>query len=103
MSTASDTFSTLSPNQKAAFLATVAHFSTVIAREAYAENYDSPDGIVLRHFNEFVHRVTGYIPHVLNQTELPGQDASVIAMIVEEYRARGLEDRLTEWLRRGAN
>ena len=96
-------FSALSPNQKAAFLARVAHDATVSARIAYSDDYDHPDGIRLRRSNEFVHRVTGYITHVLNQTEMPGQDASVITMIVEEFKSEGRANHLMDWLRHYSN
>jgi hypothetical protein len=98
-------FSSLEPTGKAMFLARVAHMATVAAREAYApsqaypeQSYEQPDAIILRDANNFVHRVTGYIPHVLAGTELAGQDASVMAMIVEHFRARHLEPYLAQWL-----
>jgi hypothetical protein len=95
----SSSFSALSPNQKAMFLARVAHDATVSARAAYVRDYEHPEGVLLRKANEFVHRVTGYIMHVLNGTEGDGQDASVIAMIVENAKASGREAQLAEWLR----
>ena len=94
-------FSALSPGRKAAFLARVAHESTIDARAtAYGEDYRTPDGARLREFNEFIHRVTGYIPHVLDGSEGEGQDASVMAMIVEFYASlkKGREGRLAAWL-----
>ena len=100
MSNLASSFSALSPNQKATFLARVAHEATIDARAtAYGQNYDEPDGLRLRDINEFVHRVTGYIPHVLDGSELSGQDASVIEMIIQHFRAHGREHRLLEWLR----
>jgi hypothetical protein len=96
------TFSRLPPNAKGHFLAWVAHNSTVDARSAYANNYEHPDGIVLRKANEFVHRVTGYIMHVLDGTEGKGQDTSVIAMIFEVYGAGNKlrEKQLADWMRK---
>ncbi|MDP1967406.1 MAG: hypothetical protein Q8K93_34980 [Reyranella sp.] len=98
-------FSALPPNQKAMFLAQVAHFATVAARESYApderhpgRDYDHPDGIILRDANNFVHRVTGYTMHVLQSTEGSGQDASVMEMIVDFARIWRFEARLQEWL-----
>ena len=93
-----EAFSALPPNQKAIFLTRVAHEATISAREAYIPDYDKPDGVLLRRANEFVHRVTGYIGHVLDGTELEGQDASVMEMIVEHLRSNGRESRLGEWL-----
>jgi len=81
------------------FLARVVHDATILARNAYVTNYEHPDGVRLRNANEFVHRVSGYIMHVLNSTEGDGQDAFVIAMIVENAKASGREDKLVDWLR----
>lgn len=100
MTDLADLFSALSPAQKATFLARVAHQATVCARAAYAGDYEHPDGIALRNTNEFVHRVTGYITHVLNGSEGEGQDAPVIAMIVHHSKAAGYESRLADWLRK---
>jgi hypothetical protein len=87
------------------FLARVAHMATVAAREAYLpnkahpdRNFDNPDGTMLRDEMLFVHRVTGYMMHVLDRTEGEGQDASVMAMIVEYYRSHRLEAYLANWL-----
>jgi hypothetical protein len=98
-------FSSLSPNGKAMFLARVAHNSTVDARNAYANDYKNPDGIALREFNEFVHRVTGYTMHVLDSTEMAGQDDSVMGMIFEIYGAGDLrrEKQLADWLKAAKN
>jgi hypothetical protein len=98
VSNLSDAFSALSPNQKAVFLARVAHEATISAREAYIPIYDKPDGLLLQQSNEFVHRVTGYITCVLARTEREGQDASVMQMIVKHFRLSGREHRLVEWL-----
>jgi hypothetical protein len=82
-------FSSLQPAEKAMFLARVAHMATIDARASYistpahpARNFEYPDAIVLRDANNFVHRVTGYIMHVLDRSEGTGQDESVIEMIV---------------------
>jgi hypothetical protein len=93
-------FSKLPPEQKAMFLARVAHNLTVDARTAYVKDYDHPDGVLLREYNEFVHKVTGYIPHVLDGSEMVGQDDSVMAMIFELYGAgnRARQKRLADWL-----
>jgi hypothetical protein len=98
-------FAALGPNDKAMFLARVAHMATIAARESYASsadhperNFDHPDAIILRDTNNFVHRVTGYIMHVLDRTEMAGQDESVIAMIERYYQERGLGSLLSEWL-----
>ena len=95
------------PAPKAAFLANVAHFATIAARESYApsdaypdRDYDHPDAIILRDANNFVHRVTGYIPHVLYKSEGQGQDASVMTMVLEYFQERGIERHLAEWLER---
>ncbi len=98
-------FSSLGPSAKAMFLARVAHMATIAAREAYApcaadpeRSYDHPEGIILRDANEFVHRVAGYVPHVLKRTETAGQDESVLAMIENYYRELGLASLLADWL-----
>jgi hypothetical protein len=95
-------FSRLSPNSKAMFLAQVAHNTTVDARIAYIDDYEHPDGVALRKFNEFVHRVTGYTMHVLDQTEMPGQDESVVKMIFEFYGVgrEARERELLNWVRK---
>jgi hypothetical protein len=87
------------------FLARVAHMATVAARESYVatevhpdRNYDHPDAVTLRDANNFIHRVTGYIMHVLDGTEREGQDASVMAMIAEHFRERQLSRYLRQWL-----
>lgn len=72
--------------------------ATVEVREAYIADYERPHGVLLRKANEFVHRVTGYIPHVLDGSEGEFQDASVMAMIDEYFRVRHLERHLAEWL-----
>jgi hypothetical protein len=100
MTDLADLFSALSPAQKATFLSRVAHEATVYAREAYAGDYERPDGVILRNANEFVHRVTGYITHLLNGSEGEGQDAPVMAMIVHHSNLAGYESRLADWLRR---
>ena len=69
----------------------VAHMATVAAREAYILGYEHPDGAILRKANEFVHRVTGYIGHVLDGSEGEGQDASVMAMIEEYFQTLRLQ------------
>ena len=100
-----EAFSVLEPNEKAMFLARAAHMATVYARIAYApdenypeRNYEHPDGVILRHANNFVHRVTGYMMHVLDRTEAEAQDASVMTMIAEHYRACRIERYLSQWL-----
>jgi hypothetical protein len=105
MSDLSAAFSALTPTAKAMFLARVAHMATVAARSAYApdmnypgRDFDHPDGVVLRDTNHFVHRVTGYIMHVLDCTEREGQDASMMAMIVGHFQTHQLEEYLTKWL-----
>ena len=93
-------FSKLPPPAKAMFLARVAHNSTVDARSAYMQDYANPDAVTLRKANEFVHRLTGYMMHVLDHSEMRGQDASVMAMIFELYCAGDSEreSQLCEWL-----
>ncbi|CAN7265493.1 hypothetical protein LJR220_001200 [Bradyrhizobium sp. LjRoot220] len=105
MSDLSARFVGLGPNDKAMFLARVAHMATIAARESYAtsvdhpeRDYDHPDAIILRDANNFIHRVVGYIMHVLDGTEMAGQDESVMIMIEDHYRERNLGDLLTEWL-----
>jgi hypothetical protein len=98
-------FSSLGPNEKAIFLSRVAHMATIAARKSYElcgdhpeRNYDHPDAVILRDANNFVHRVTGYITHVLERTEMAGQDESVMAMIEHQYRELGLTSYLPKWL-----
>jgi hypothetical protein len=97
-------FSSLGPNEKAMFLARVAHTATIAAREAYGacaahpeRSYDNPEGIILRDANEFVHRVIGYMTEVLNRSETAGQDESVLAMIEHYYRKLGFASHLPDW------
>jgi hypothetical protein len=99
MTDLADLFSALPPIQKAIFLARVAHEATVRARDAYAGDHGHPDGITLRNANEFVHRITGYITHVLMSSEMEGQDASVMNMIAHNSKAAGYEAKLADWLR----
>ena len=101
----SEAFSALGPNEKAMFLARVAHMATIAARDSYVpdknypgRDYEHPDGVILRDANNFVHRVAGYMMHVLNRTEGEGQDASVMGMILDYFRARHLERYLNQWL-----
>jgi hypothetical protein len=68
-------FRSLSRTDKAVFLARVAHEATICARMSYVptpahpnRDYDHPDAVILRDANNFVHRVVGYIPHVLKGT-----------------------------------
>lgn len=105
MSDLSVKFSTLGPTGKAMFLAQVAHMATVAARESYAptdahpeRTYDHPDAAILRDANNFVHRVTGYMMHVLDSTEMDGQDESVMEMIEYHFREHGLSHWLSKWL-----
>jgi hypothetical protein len=105
MSNLNTNFSTLDADKKALFLARVAHMATIAARESYApsashseRNYDHPDAVILRDANNFVHRVVGYIMHVLERTEMAGQDESVVTMIEHYYRERGLTPFLAKWL-----
>ena len=105
MNDLASTFSIRSPDEKAIFLARVAHMATVIARNAYApsdqypnRNFDNPDAIILRDEMLFVHRVVGYIMPVLKNVQGEGQDASVMTMIVEHFKAHRIERFLYEWL-----
>jgi hypothetical protein len=98
-------FASLGPIEKSIFLARVAHGATIGARESHCasaahpnRSFDHPDGIILRDANNFVHCVTGYIPHVLQRTEMAGQDDSIMAMIERHYEDRGLASWLSEWL-----
>ena len=98
-------FSSLPPNDKAMFLARVAHMATVAARISYVtteehpeRSFDNPNGPILRDANNFVHRVTGYIMHVLDSSEMEGQDASVMAMIVEHFKQEQMDHHLSKWL-----
>jgi hypothetical protein len=99
MRDAAKLFCALSSAHKAEFLANVIHDATISARGAYVDNYDLPDGVRLREANEFVHRIAGYIPHVLNGTEMGGQAESLIAMIFEEMPGRLRHEQWIEWLR----
>ena len=105
MSDLNTKFSSLRPNEKAMFLARVAHMATIAARESYCpsaarpeRNYDRPDAVILRDANNFVHRVTGYIMNVLEGAEMAGQDESVMAMIENHDRERELTSFLPKWL-----
>ena len=105
MNDLSTRFVSLGPSEKAVFLAQVAHGATIAARESYcpsdahpAMRFEHPDSVILRDANNFVHRVTGYISHVLQHTEMAGQDESVVAMIEHYYQERGAYIRLSKWL-----
>ena len=77
-------FTKLPPEKKARFLADVAHWATIGARaDGYEVGTDLADGRILRDWNEFVHRVTGYIAVVLEKNEGAGQDESVMRMIMD--------------------
>jgi hypothetical protein len=77
-------FTNLPSEKKAQFLATVAHWATIGARaDGYEPGTDSADGRILRDWNEFVHRVTGYIGVVLDKNEGEGQDESMMRMIMD--------------------
>jgi hypothetical protein len=96
-------FSSLTRTDKAIFLARVAHEATIYARTSYVatpvhpeRDYDHPDPIILRDTNNFVHRVVGYIPHILTGTEWWQQDESVIAMIEYQFREWGILNRLAD-------
>jgi hypothetical protein len=98
-------FSSLPTSDKVMFLARVAHMATIAARNSYIStkeyperNFENPDGPMLRDANNFVHRVTGYMMHVLDSSEMEGQDASVIAMIAEHFEHEKIDHYLTQWL-----
>ena len=98
-------FSSLGPIEKTKFLARVVHGATIAARESYCpsadhpeRNFDHPDAVMLRDANNFVHRVAGYIMHVLDRTAMVGQDESIMAMIEHYYRERESRGLLLEWL-----
>lgn len=98
-------FSKLAPNEKAMFLARVAHEVTIFARASYIptpeypnRDFAHPDPIILRDANNFVHRIVGYIMHVLDGTEMEGQDESVIEMIEDQFREWNAAHLLTKWI-----
>ena len=102
MSDLTDFFTALPADKKALFLARVAHVATISARaEGYVVGTDDADGVILRKFNEFIHRVTGYIVVVLTGGELPGQDASVMEMIIAQAKTRAAREKLASWLNAG--
>jgi hypothetical protein len=89
-------FSSFTRVDKAIFLARVAHEATIYARMSYVptpahpeRDYDHPDPIILRDANNFVHRVVGYIQHILKGTEWWKQDEIVIEMIEHQFREGG--------------
>ncbi len=74
-------YKNLSRIQKAMFLSRVSHYATIAARETYIptssnpeRTFEKPDGVLLRDANNFVHRVTGYLMHVLDGTDNAEQD-----------------------------
>jgi hypothetical protein len=99
-------FNKLSTTEKALFLSLVAHEGTIVARAAYAPTAANPDqlldrsdAITLRDAINFVHRVVGYIPHVLSGTEGEGQDKSVMEMIEYYFEVQGSTKQLVKWLK----
>lgn len=56
--------------------------------------------IILRDAKNFIHRITGYIPHVLHKSEGQGQDASLIAMVLDYSQKRGIDQHLAGWIER---
>ena len=66
MSDLVDLFTAPPLDKKALFLARAVQAVTISARaEGYLVGIDDVDGVILRKFNEFIHRVTGYIVIVL--------------------------------------
>jgi|GEM_PF-1611643 len=87
------------------FLARVAHEATIYARASYiptleypSRDFAHPDPIILRDANNFVHRIVGYIMHVLDRTEMEGQDESVIEMIQDQFGEWKAAHLLTKWI-----
>jgi hypothetical protein len=100
-------FNKLSTKEKAIFLSLVAHEGTILARAAYAPTaahpdqvLDRSDAITLRDAINFVHRVVGFIPHVLSGTEGKGQDQSVMEMIEYYFEMQGSTHLLIKWLKK---
>jgi len=60
-------------------------------------NFDNPDALILRDANNFVHRVVGYIPPVLNETEGKDHDGFVIEMIADFFGEHSRK--FSEWLK----
>ena len=106
VTTLADKFSCLSLTNKALFLSRAVHEATICARAAAYKSipahpersYDHPDPIALRDANEFIHRVAGYMSHVLKRSEGLGQDKSVMNMIEQVFRDWGISHRLEAWL-----
>jgi hypothetical protein len=93
------TFTTLSPNGKAAFLTGIAYEETIHARAAYLNYAKDPtdvDGTALRLSNEFIHRLCGYALQCLRGNTTAEQDTSVVAMILD-VRRYSLDD-LSRWI-----
>ena len=65
-----DAFSRLSAIGKAMVLARLIHAETVYTRDAYTADYDAPDGLRLRKYNETVHRLSGVLMAVLGETHV---------------------------------
>ena len=106
MSPLATKFVQLDTKTKAIFLARVAHEGTIFGRLSYVStpdhpnrNFANPDAVILRDANNFVHRVVGYISHVLEGTERNGQGESVMEMIEEYFRGRGASHLLGKWLK----
>lgn len=94
----------LSVAAKCAFLARVAHEQTVHARAAaYVPGTDEADGRRLRHFNEFLHRLTGSLMAVAEGRDSDRSWEYAIALITSHNSSN--PDRLAElktWLRKAA-
>jgi hypothetical protein len=91
----------LSQIQKAMLLTRASHDATIAARESYIptssnpeRTFENPDAILLRDANNFIHRVTGYLMHVLDGTDNAEQDEFVIEMIEGRFDKKHLFDML---------
>ncbi|WP_341898913.1 hypothetical protein [Ferrovibrio terrae] len=91
-------FLELSPQGRAAILTRLAHEVTIIARgDGYAED-GTADGVVLRGYNELVHKLVGHAARILESGTGDADDASFIAMLAELPQ---LMPRLSRLLRQG--
>ena len=82
-------FRGMPPASKAKTLARIAEAETVNSRVAYS--FGNKDIEAMRSFNEFVHRLLGYIRVVLDADERWLSDETMIESIIETLSTRGPE------------
>jgi hypothetical protein len=86
----------LSNSAKLAFLAHLAHALTICSRETYEQGIDNVrEPLVLRSYNEVLHRVTGAIVHRAVGTDGPSIEA--VLEMVRDFGVRVNRATEVEW------